>query len=60
MYLNKQDKSDKQRKVQELYKKKINEGKAANQHNPIWELIFDICVWCVPIIIILNVWFKAF
>jgi hypothetical protein len=50
MYSNKQDNNYKQRKVQDLYRKKRNEEQMENEYNKIWGIIMGICVLVVFLI----------
>lgn len=58
MYPNKQDKNQKLRKVQGLYRKKKHTSRAEDDGNKIWTVIVSICVLAVFFFFVTSVLFD--
>ena len=58
MYPNKQDKNQKLRKVQGLYRKRKNKGRIENEENRSWTVFMNICYWALFLYIVYSLLFD--
>lgn len=58
MYPNKNDKIQKLRKVQRLYRKNINKNRGVNYDNKIWKVVINICLLVVIFFFITSALFD--
>lgn len=58
MYPNKNDKNQKLRKVQRLYRKNINKNRGENDDNKIWKVVINICLLVVIFFFITSALFD--